>query len=84
MKNCITLITLILGLACNCFGQNQKQFAVSDLRCESLSDPVGIDETKPRLSWRIESETFGEKQTAYHIMVASSPEKLKQGVSGTR
>ena len=71
MKNCITLITLVLGLACGCLGQNHDRFAISDLRCESLSNPVGIDETEPRLSWRIESETFGEKHTAYHIMVAS-------------
>lgn len=80
MKHCITLITLILSLAGSCWAQNQERFAVLDLRCESLSNPVGIDETEPRLSWRIESETFGAKQTAYHIMVASSPEQLEQGV----
>ena len=80
MKIHLIITTLILSLACNCLGQNHDRFAISDLRCESLSNPVGIDETEPRLSWRIESETFGEKQTAYHIMVASSPEKLKQGV----
>ncbi len=46
------------------------------LRCEYLQDPVGIDETKPRLSWRVESDERGQIQTAYRILVASSPALL--------
>jgi alpha-L-rhamnosidase len=54
---------------------------VVNLRCEYLKDPLGIDVAKPRLSWVIEdrgrrSEVRGLKQTAYQVLVASSPELL--------
>ena len=48
-------------------------------RCEYLNDPVGIDETAPRLSWRVESDERGQKQTAYRLLVASSPTVLERG-----
>ena len=49
-----------------------------ELRCEYLQNPLGIDVVQPRLSWRLEAETRGQKQNAYRILVASSAEKLKQ------
>lgn len=52
----------------------------TDLRCEYLVNPVGIDEPSPRLSWRIESATRGQKQSAYQLLVASSPELLARDV----
>jgi len=48
------------------------------LRCEYLGDPRGIDVAKPRLSWVIESTRRGERQTAYQILVATTPELLAQ------
>jgi alpha-L-rhamnosidase len=49
---------------------------LANLRCEYLVDPLGIDETAPRLSWMLESSKRGEKQEAYQVLVASSPELL--------
>ncbi|WP_440132827.1 family 78 glycoside hydrolase catalytic domain [Chitinophaga sancti] len=46
------------------------------LRCETLENPVGIDVAQPRMSWEIRGEEQGLMQTAYHVIVASSPEKL--------
>ncbi|TWU03637.1 Bacterial alpha-L-rhamnosidase [Neorhodopirellula pilleata] len=46
------------------------------LRCEYLVDPLGIDETEPRLTWRVQSDRRGQVQTAYQILVASDSEKL--------
>ena len=46
------------------------------LRCEYKVDPV-IDSPNPRLSWLLSSKVKGQKQTAYRILVASSPEKLE-------
>jgi alpha-L-rhamnosidase len=46
------------------------------LRCEYLVNPLGIDVVQPRLSWALASPARGQKQTAYHILVASSPENL--------
>lgn len=54
------------------------QPAVSNLRCELLANPISIDVAQPRLSWQIEDSRRGVVQTAYHILVASSQEKLAQ------
>ncbi len=51
----------------------------SSLRCEYLENPVGLDELKPRLTWVVSSEERGQHQTAYHILVAGTPEKLAAG-----
>ena len=62
----------------------------SELRCEYLADPMGIEVAQPRLSWGLtlqspswldrltagRDETRGKQQTAYRILVASSAEKL--------
>ncbi|MCW5768558.1 MAG: family 78 glycoside hydrolase catalytic domain [Phycisphaeraceae bacterium] len=46
------------------------------LRCEYLTDPLGVAEKSPRLSWVVESDRRAERQTAYRVLVASSPEVL--------
>jgi len=49
------------------------------LRCEYLVNPLGIDSTKPRLDWTLQANdpsARGLKQTAYQILVASSPDIL--------
>ncbi len=51
----------------------------TDLRCEYLPDPIGIDVTNPRLSWKLvalDEDARGQRQTAYQVLVASSPELL--------
>jgi alpha-L-rhamnosidase len=51
------------------------------LLCEYLTDPLGIDETEPRLSWQLkapDAASRGAHQSAYRIVVASSPELLGQ------
>ena len=60
-------------------GFSQDALKVTDLRCESVTEPLGIDIETPHLSWRLESATPGQKQTSYHVLVASSAEKLKSG-----
>jgi hypothetical protein len=53
---------------------------VENLRCEYLENPLGIDVAKPRLSWKLETGDLkperGIKQTAYQVLVASTPELL--------
>lgn len=52
---------------------------VTRLRCEYAENPLGIDVERPRLSWVLESPRRGEVQTAYQVLVASSPERLAAG-----
>ncbi len=56
----------------------QKEPAVANLRCAFLTDPLGIDNTNPDLSWEITARGRGIMQTAYRVLVASSPEKLEK------
>ncbi|HEX2628427.1 MAG TPA: family 78 glycoside hydrolase catalytic domain [Chitinophagaceae bacterium] len=52
------------------------QVSTTNLRCEMLSNPQGIGELQPRLSWQIVSDQRNVMQQAYHILIASSKEKL--------
>lgn len=56
-----------------------SDLSVSSLRCEYLVDPLGIDETRPRLSWAIESSRRGVRQLAYRLRAARSAEALSRG-----
>jgi alpha-L-rhamnosidase len=73
-KICIYILFCTL-FACN----EQPEINVENLRCELLTHPQGIDLPHPRLSWEIRSEGRDVRQTAYQILVASSPEKLVAG-----
>lgn len=54
----------------------QTMLQVCGLQCEYLTNPLGLDVRQPRFSWQIESVVQGAGQSAYQIIVASSPEKL--------
>jgi alpha-L-rhamnosidase len=52
---------------------------VEDLTCEYLVNPLSMDVIQPRLAWKIKAGKdahSNQLQTAYHILVASTPEKL--------
>lgn len=54
-----------------------KGLAPAYLRCEHLSNPLGLEERAPRLSWIVESGERGQRQTAYRLLVASSEKCLR-------
>ena len=71
-KVCVgVVLALVFSFVASVFAG--EAFAVDHLRCEYLENPLGIDVTKPRLSWIIQSDRRGEIQTAYQIIVASMP-----------
>lgn len=49
------------------------------LVCEFLNNPLGLDETKPRLSWKLSDSRPGALQKAYQIQAAASAEALESG-----
>ncbi len=51
----------------------------AQLRCEYRTNPLGIDELRPRLSWVVESGERGQRQTAYQVLVASDETRLRKG-----
>jgi alpha-L-rhamnosidase len=69
----LILGALLLGATC------PAAVATKNLRCEYLTDPLGLSASSPRLSWIVTSSDRGEKQTAYQILVASSVALLQAG-----
>lgn len=76
------LLLLVFGKA----GAQQ----VEQLQCEQLTDPLGIDVRVPRLSWQLAASgprqpqenvggIKGLHQTAYEVLIASSPALLAAG-----
>ena len=79
----VLLLGALAGMAMNRSRAEADNAAVAGLtpvalRCEYLTDPAGIQETQPRLSWQLSSAQRGGRQVAYQILVASSPELLQQ------
>jgi len=72
------LLAAFAGLAAPCV---YGALVPAHLRCEYRVNPEGIGEPAPRLGWELgaTADARGVRQTAYRIMVASSPELLASG-----
>jgi alpha-L-rhamnosidase len=73
MKMKLLTVVFLVGFA---VARYASAASVAELRCESRANPLGIDVCQPQLSWIISSDRRGEVQTAYQVLVASSPELL--------
>ncbi len=51
----------------------------NSLKCEYLTNPLGIDVRQPRFSWALEHSERGQLQSAYQVLVATGPALLDQG-----
>lgn len=72
----IILCLLLLGTTFPIVKSEEKQqLLVTDLRSDYRQNPIGLD-IPPQLSWKLETSRRGTVQTAYQIIVSSSPEKL--------
>lgn len=71
---------IILFALCCLFTQAAQgdTLFITDLRTEQLTNPLGLDTPQPRFSWRLQSEQRNVMQTAYRLLVASSPELLNK------
>jgi alpha-L-rhamnosidase len=76
----ISLICLLLAAANRHWSSavSAADLRIEQLRCEYITNPVGIDVVAPRLSWVLLSETRGQCQTAYRILVASDEAQLAE------
>ncbi|MDR3193785.1 MAG: hypothetical protein LBT76_00660, partial [Tannerella sp.] len=48
-----------------------SSLSIDDLRCEYLTNPMGIDVPQPRFSWTIRAVERGTYQTAFRVIVDS-------------
>jgi len=51
------------------------------LTCDSLVEPLGIDDPKPLFSWQLRDPGFGARQTAYQIQVATKTALLSRDMA---
>jgi alpha-L-rhamnosidase len=82
-KEILRTISLVCVLACFLPATRLAQgaegpAAPANLRCEYLSNPLGIDVLQPRFSWVLEHFARGEVQTDYQVLVATHADSLKQ------
>lgn len=76
MKTKLLLIFVTLLAA----GGVAGAMGISNLRCEYMTDPLGIDNSNPELSWFLKSFKKDQGQAAYRILVASEAAKLKKNI----
>jgi alpha-L-rhamnosidase len=57
-------------------------FRACDLKAECLTDPLGLETQRPRLSWRLEADRPGARQSAYRVRVAEGAAALARGEAG--
>ena len=76
----VLLVCAALGLGAFAgSAQSGAELQVKKLRCEYKVDPLGIDVTKPRLSWQLETTDKNVLQTSYELQVATSEQDLARG-----
>ena len=68
---------LALGVAAALLGAPAAHAAttVTSLKADQTATPLGVDDPQPALSWQLSDA----KQTAYRVLVATSPSKLQPG-----
>jgi alpha-L-rhamnosidase len=72
MNSLLKLIwTATIVIALSFSGYGQSPCTPVSLRCEYLVAPIGIDAAQPRLSWRLDDNRKGAKQTAYRVLVGT-------------
>jgi alpha-L-rhamnosidase len=74
---------LLFILLCFAFTAKAQPVSLIDLTCEHLTNPIGITEKQPRLSWKIATETRNIGQTAYEIRVATANDFSKKSLVWT-
>lgn len=69
-KKSLSLLFTGIGLilACKASAQNTAVYA---MQCEHLTNPLGIDNPHPRLTWKLKDTRQGAGQTAYQLIVGT-------------
>ncbi len=70
-------LAVLLLLMASCRKQKMPPQPPLNLRTEYLKNPLGIDTPVPRFTWEVNDTIRGASQSAYRILVASSPDRLK-------
>lgn len=66
-------LALFLLVPCSAFAAGLTPF---ELKCEYLQKPLAVEDSHPRLSWKLKSTSAPESQSAWAVRAATSIEKL--------
>ncbi|MDR2027822.1 MAG: glycoside hydrolase family 78 protein [Prevotellaceae bacterium] len=80
MNRNISFLVLSVYMTVTACSQSSDRFEAIELQCEYQTEPVGIGVSAPRFGWTVfdPAYTEGQSQTAYNILVASSPDILTE------
>ena len=79
MKRLLCLVCCFCWLSVIVYGsQKTTAFYLSELKCENLINPLGIDNVTPHFSWKLKGNGWKGGQTYYEIQVASDSILLTQ------
>jgi alpha-L-rhamnosidase len=78
MKTLLIVTIFIPGIFTGYVSNAATSIEVGGLTCEHFTNPVGIGTVAPRLSWVLSSGERDQAQTAYQILVASTPKWLTE------
>jgi alpha-L-rhamnosidase len=71
----ILFISLLLQVL-----STQAQISVERILCDYQANPIGIDNTRPSLSWQLQSSQRNVQQTAYRIVIADDFSLLQKNI----
>lgn len=73
-----TLYILLAITAFSCQNSNEKT-SIVNLKCEYLTNPIGIDTESPRFTWQIETSKPGIVQTSFQIFMGTDSLEVESG-----
>jgi len=74
MKLSLFYLSVLTLLSFNTFAQSTQ---VTGLKCEYLTNPIGIDATSPRFIWQLKDGRLGAIQSAYQIFIGTDSLEVK-------
>jgi len=78
MKKYFFVFTLAIFLFSCKNPSGSEGLKLVELTCENFVNPISIDIQNPLFSWKLAGNDRSQLQTAYHIMIADSKEKLEK------
>ena len=73
-----TFLVAIFYISCDESQTSKSSISFDKLLVNAKENPIAIESEQPRFSWIVDAEGYNKSQSAYHILVASSEEKLNE------
>lgn len=78
-KVVFNFLSILIGMVAFETRTYAQSIAPINLECEYLSRPIGVDMEHPRLSWMMQDERKGARQTAYQLVVGTDSISVGKG-----